>query len=82
MTLRKVPWPNFERRSQGVIPAIEKTKQRQNRDNLHYLVFTEVTSQFGELGIPNSIWHLAGGLREAQGRAFGLTELRALSELP
>ena len=82
VTLRKVPWPNFQRRSQSVIPAIEKTKQRENRDNLHYLVFIEVTSQFGELGIPNSIWHLAGGLREAQGRAFGFTELRALRELP
>jgi hypothetical protein len=82
VTLRKVPWPNFQRRSQGVIPPIEKTKQRQNRDNLQYLVFIEVTSQFGRLGIPNSIWHLAGGLREAQGRAFGLTELWALRELP
>ena len=88
MTLCKVPWPNLQRRSQGVIPAIEKTKERENRDNLHYLVFIlhylvfiEVTSQFGELGIPNSIWHLAGGLHDAQGRAFGLTELRALREL-
>ena len=81
VTFRKVPWPNFQRRSQSVIPAIEKTKQRENRDNLHYLVFIEVTSQFDELGIPNGIWHLAGGLREAQGRAFGLTELWALREL-
>jgi hypothetical protein len=41
-----------------------------------------VTSQFGELGIPNSIWHLANGLREAKGRTFGLTKLGALLEFP
>jgi len=34
-----------------------KTKQRENRDNLHHLVFIEVTAQFGELGIPNGREH-------------------------
>jgi hypothetical protein len=82
MTLRKVPWSRFQRGGQSVIPAIKKTKQRENRDHLQYLVVIEVTAQFRELGIPYSIWYLAGGLREAKGRAFGFTELGALLELP
>jgi len=82
VTLRKVPWSFFQRRGQGVIPAIEKTKQGENRDHLQYLVVVEVTVQFRELGISNSIGHLARGSRKTQGCAFGLTELGALLELP
>jgi hypothetical protein len=82
MTLCKVPWPFFQRGGQSVIPAIEKAKQRENRDHLQYLVVVEVTAYFRELGIPYSIWHLASGLREAKSRAFGFTELGASLELP
>ena len=81
MTFRKVPWPCFQRSSQRVVPAIEKTKQSNNCNYLQYLVVIEVTAQFRELGIPNGIRYLAGGLREAKGCAFLLTELGALLEL-
>src|SRR5215467_8237156 len=82
MTLRKVARPGFQRRGQSVVPAIQKTKQGENRDDLQDLVVIEVTAQFRELDIPNSSRHLAGGSREAQGRTFGLTEIRALLKLP
>jgi len=44
MTLRKLPWPLFQRGGQSVIPAVEKTKQWENRDHLQYLVVVEVTA--------------------------------------
>lgn len=81
MTPRKVPWSRFERSGESVIPAIEKSHQRENRDHLQYLVVIEVTAQLREFGIPYCIWDLAGGLREAKRRAFGLTELGALLKL-
>jgi len=43
MTLRKVARSDFQRRGQSVVPAIQKTKQGENRDYLHYLVVIEVT---------------------------------------
>ena len=81
MTLRKLPWPLFQPGGQSVVPAVEKAEQRENRDHLQYLVVVEVTAQFRELSIPNGIRHVASGLRKAQGRAFGFTELGALLEL-
>jgi len=65
VTLRKPPWPGFQRSSQSVVPAIEKAHQRENGDHFQYLVLIEVTAQFRELSFPNRIWHLASGLREA-----------------
>jgi hypothetical protein len=44
VTLRKVPWSGFQRGGQSVVPAIEKTKQCENRDHLQYLLFVEVTA--------------------------------------
>ena len=44
MTLCKVSWSFFQRGGQSVVPAIEKTEQRENRDHLQYLVVIEVTA--------------------------------------
>jgi hypothetical protein len=44
VTLCKVPRSGFQRGGESVVPAIEKTKQRENRDHLQYLVVIEVAA--------------------------------------
>src|SRR5713101_1728116 len=80
--LGEIPWRRFERRRKSVIPAVEKPEKGNRGYNLQYLIFVEVSSQFSEIGIRYSVWHLAGGLSEAQGSPFGVVEFRALLILP
>src|SRR5713226_660775 len=80
--LGEVPWRRFERRRKRVIPPVEKPQEGDGGYNLQYLILVKVLSQFSEIGIRYSVWHLAGGLGEPQGSPFGVVEFRALLVFP
>src|SRR5260370_13769471 len=80
--LGKIPRCRFEGSRERIIPPVEKPEEGDSGYDLQYLIFVEVSSQFSEIGIRHSVWHLTSGLGEPQGSAFGVVAFRALLVLP
>src|SRR2546430_15225831 len=67
-------WFVLERRRHGVVPAVEKTEQRYDPDDLDDLLFAPVLAQLGE----HVVGHLVGHGRRRDGKIEGCPFRRAV----
>ena len=72
----------FERRSHGIIPAIQVTKQGDDRHYFAHVIVFPVLSKFRANFIGNGVRHQGGSMRKRKGCFFGIRKVRAFGKIP